>query len=213
MEEWQEEGAPEPRRGQCAPSGRDRAGKATSTGGSGPGGTQLPALAHARKHGVIREASKAGMAKPTAVNPQPTWRAWFAQEVLPAAESWQMKQRECGHGHRKAVSALTAWPGRRGIDTVTGRLAPGTGDDAVPFTPFGSRPGGLAPTDPRVLGVGRQNLLKAPGTDVWFGGQPGPARTRPSKTWPAGDGMGWQEAAFRLAPVPHVLVYSPPGAA
>lgn len=46
-----------------------------------------------------------------------------------------------------------AWP-ERYTDSVTGRPAPGTGDDAVPFTPFRSRPGGLAPTDPRVLGVG-----------------------------------------------------------
>lgn len=129
--------------------------------------TQLPALAHAWKHGVIREASKAGVAKPTDVNPQPTWCARFAQEVLPAAEGWQMKQRECRSRPQEGsyCAHVVAWP-ERYKDTVTGRLAPGTGDDAVPFTPFGSRPGGLAPTDPRVLGVGRQNLLKAPGTDV-----------------------------------------------
>ena len=57
----------------------DRARKATSMGGSRPGGTQLlPGLARgtgqvrAPKHSVIREANKVVVAKAMDVNPQPT---------------------------------------------------------------------------------------------------------------------------------------------
>ena len=187
-------------------------------GGSRPGGTQLlPGLARgtgqvrAPKHSVIREANKVVVAKAMDVNPQPTVVLLVCSRNAASSRRLANKaERGTGHGHRKAVTALTSWLGRKRYKyTVTGRLALGTGDDAVPFIPFGSRPGGLAPNDPHVLGVGAQNLLKAPGTDVWFGGQPGPACTRPSKTWPAGDRMGWQEGAFQLAPVPHVLVCSP----
>lgn len=46
--------------------------------------------------------------------PQPTWRAWFAQEVLPAAEGWQMKQRECRSRPQEGSyrAHIVAWPER-----------------------------------------------------------------------------------------------------
>lgn len=92
------------------------------------------------------------MAKATDVNPQPTL-------VLPAAGGWQIKSRErTGHGHREAVTVHSRGGlARRGINTLHchREAGTGTGGGTVPFIPFGSRPGGLAPADPHLLKGGR----------------------------------------------------------
>lgn len=71
--------------------GRQRAWRDTAASRFGtwgrPGACSEACCHKGRKHG--------GVAKAVGVNPQPTRCSWFAREMLPAAEGWQIKQREC----------------------------------------------------------------------------------------------------------------------